>query len=113
LLFLLHVSFTQRDGNGLLRIFHLSATAAAELASFEFLHRGRDFLFSFGFHFFLAGFLDAGTAIITAIEGIFSFFKHLPAALHLAGLGQPAQGLNAFLVAIIFCPWCCIYDLRT
>jgi hypothetical protein len=30
---------------------------------------------------------------------------HLPAALHLAGVGQPSQGLNAFLVAIYHFPF--------
>jgi hypothetical protein len=32
---------------------------------------------------------------------LFSLARHLPAALHLAGVGQPSQGLNAFFVAMI------------
>jgi hypothetical protein len=31
-----------------------------------------------------------------------SLARHLPAALHLAGVGQPSQGLNAFFVAMMF-----------
>jgi hypothetical protein len=29
------------------------------------------------------------------------FFMHLPAFLHLAGVGQPGQGLNVFMVTLL------------
>jgi len=55
-------------------------------------------------HFFLA-FIGLPTPIMMAIPiglPLPSLARHLPAALHLAGVGQPSQGLNAFFVAMIF-----------